>query len=155
MARVVPENFGRYQVRREIGRGGMGAVYSAWDPRFHREVAVKVLSRQLLTREDFRTRFDREARAAAALEHAAIVPVHDYGDEDGEPSLVFRFMSGGSLADRVTGGPLALQVVVPLVRRIAAALDYAHARGVVHRDVKPANILFDGEGEAWLGDFGI
>jgi serine/threonine-protein kinase len=148
-------SYGRYELRGEIGHGGMGAVYRAWDPRFRREVAIKVLSRQLLSNADSLTRFDREARAVASLEHAAIVPVYDYGEEGDEPYLVLRLLSAGSLADRIARGPMDVEQVAAIVRRVASALDHAHAHGVVHRDVKPANILFDEQGDAWLGDFGI
>ena len=133
----------------------MGAVYLARDPRFERLVAIKVLNRQFVTDAAFKARFDREAHAIASLEHSAIVPVHDYGEEEGEPYLVFRLMEGGSLAERLAQAPLPAEEVVRIVTRIAGALDYAHVRGIVHRDIKPANILFDRDGDAWLTDFGI
>ena len=155
-----PATFGRYEVQEEVGHGGMGAVFRAYAPKFRRHVAIKVLSRQLLSDAGFRARFDREARTVAALEHSAIVPVYDYGEENGEPYLVFRYMEGGNLAERIkrsmqAGGPLPLDEVAGIVDRVAKALDHAHARGIVHRDIKPANIMFDGDGDAWLTDFGI
>lgn len=149
------EQFGRYEVRGELGRGGMATVYRAWDPRFDRDVAVKVLSHRLTDDPSFRTRFEREARAIAALEHHAIVPVYDYGEEGENLYLVMRLLSGGSLADRVERGPMWLDAIAPVVERVADALDYAHGRGVIHRDVKPANIMFDVGGNAFLADFGI
>ncbi|MCC6382299.1 MAG: protein kinase [Dehalococcoidia bacterium] len=149
------ERYGRYEVRGGIGHGGMGTVYRAWDPRFRREVAVKILAANVLADSTARTRFEHEARAIAALEHHAIVPVYDFGEEGGELYLVMRLLSGGSLADRVARGPLPLEELLPVVQRVAEALDHAHARGVVHRDVKPANVLFDGAGNAFLSDFGI
>jgi serine/threonine protein kinase, bacterial len=153
---VNPARFGRYEVEALIGRGGMGAVYRAQDPRFRRTVAIKVLSRHLLSDDQFRVRFDREARVVAALEHPAIVPVYDYGEEDGEPYLVFRYMEGGNLAERIAReGPLPVEVVAALTRRLADALDHAHGEGVIHRDVKPANVVFDRNGNAYLTDFGI
>lgn len=133
----------------------MATVYRAWDPRFDREVAVKVLSHRLTDEPSFRTRFEREARAIAALEHHAIVPVYDYGEDGENLYLVMRLLSGGSLADRLERGPMWLEAVAPVVERVADALDYAHGRGVVHRDVKPANIMFDASGNAFLADFGI
>jgi serine/threonine protein kinase len=152
---VTDSTFGRYEIKAELGRGGMATVYHAFDPHFQRDVALKILPRVFLHDQSFRERFIREARAIAALEHWAIVPVHDYGEEDEQPFFVMRYMSGGSLLDRIQGGRLALEEVIPIVDRIAAALDFSHRRDVIHRDVKPANILFDQEGDAYLSDFGI
>ncbi len=154
-AAMAGTHYGRYEVVRELGRGGMGVVYLAHDPRFDRHVALKVLTRQLVGDDSFRARFDREAHAIASLEHEAIVPVHDYGEQDGEPFLVFRYLDGGNLQDRLKQHPLALAEATAMLDRIAGALDHAHAHGVIHRDLKPANILFDAGGRAWLADFGI
>lgn len=151
---TIPERIGRYEVRRELGRGGMAAVYLARDPRFGREVAVKVLPRELAGDENFRARFEHEARIIASLQHPAIVPVHDYGEQDGQLYIVMSYMPGGSLADRLAKGSLDPQQASEVLRRVAGALDAAHRRGIVHRDVKPANILFDGAGNAYLADFG-
>ncbi len=145
----------RYELLRELGRGGMATVYHARDPRFSRDVAIKVLPREFLHDQTFRERFSREAQSLAALDHSAIVPVYDYGEHEGQPYLAMRFMSGGSLADRIRQGPLSLDEAAKVFERIAAALDAAHAKGIVHRDVKPANVLFDAYGEAYLSDFGI
>jgi tRNA A-37 threonylcarbamoyl transferase component Bud32 len=150
-----PEKISRYEIRGEIGRGGMATVYLAWDPNFDREVAIKVLPRELLHDPSFRTRFQREARTIAALEHPAIVPVYDFGEQDGVPFLVMRHMSGGSLVSRIRAGPIPPAEAAKILLRIGSALDAAHAKGIVHRDLKPANILFDSYGEAYLGDFGI
>lgn len=149
------ETFGRYEIKRQLGRGGMATVYLAHDPRFGRDVALKVLPRQFLHDEQFRVRFEREARTIAKLEHKAIVPVYDFGEHDDQPYLVMRHMSGGSLEDRLQKGALSRQEIVRVIGRIAHALDAAHAQGVVHRDLKPGNILFDGDGDAYLSDFGI
>ena len=152
-----PAKFGRYEVIGELGRGGMATVFRARDPAVGRMVAVKVLATAFAQDPGFRARFQREARAVAALEHGAIVPLYDFGEEAGDLYLVLRYLEGGSLADRLTRGPIAPAAAVAVFRRIAAALDYAHANGIVHRDVKPANILFDlpGRGEAYLADFGV
>ena len=149
------KKFGRYEIREEIGRGGMATVYHAWDPRFEREVALKVLPREMLHDPQFRTRFEREAKTIAMLEHPAIVPVYDFGEEEGQPYFVMRFMAGGSLTNRMKNGPMTIQQVAHLFSRIAPALDEAHAKGIVHRDLKPGNILFDQYGEPYISDFGI
>lgn len=147
--------FGRYTILRELGRGGMATVYVAHDPRFEREVAIKVLPRQFTHDPRFLDRFRQEARTIAALEHFAIVPVYDFGEHDDAPFLVMRYMRGGSLRRRMHGRPLPLDEVVRIVDRLAPALDKAHARGVIHRDLKPDNVLFDEDGEPYLSDFGI
>ncbi len=146
---------GRYEIIRELGRGGMAIVYLARDPSMNRQVAIKVLPRQLTVDPEFRARFKREAEAIAALEHPAIVPVYDYGEHDEQPFIVMQYMSGGSLQERMEDNPHSVTEVVPILTRMAQALDEAHGRGIIHRDVKPSNILFDARGEAYLSDFGI
>jgi serine/threonine protein kinase len=150
-----PQRFGRYEIKAEIGRGGMATVYHASDPRFEREVAIKVLPREMLHDPQFRTRFEREAKTVALLEHPAIVPVYDFGEEDGQPYFVMRYMTGGSLSDRMKSGLLPLPEVARIISRIAPALDEAHAKGIIHRDIKPGNILFDQYNEPYVSDFGI
>jgi serine/threonine-protein kinase len=152
---MTPETINRYQVQGEIGRGGMATVYKAFDPRFDRVVAIKVLPREFLHDPEFRARFEREAKTIATLEHSAIVPVYDYGEQDGQLYLVMRFMPGGSMADRLQQGPLSVEEAAEVIKRIGSALDSAHLQGVIHRDLKPGNILLDQHGDAYLGDFGI
>lgn len=149
------QSIGRYELKAEIGRGGMATVFHAYDPRFKRDVAIKVLPREFLHDPSFRARFEREAEIIAALEHPAIVPVYDVGEEDGQPYLVMRLMTGGSLSDRMARGPLSLVETARILAQLAPALDRAHARGVIHRDLKPGNILFDDEVNAYIADFGI
>ncbi|NKQ35097.1 MAG: serine/threonine protein kinase [Chloroflexi bacterium] len=149
------EKIDRYEIKREMGRGGMATVYEAFDPRFQRIVAVKVLPREFLHDPEFRARFEREARTIAQLEHPAIVPVYDFGEDDGQPFLVMRLMTGGDLSDRLAHGPLSTEETAVILRRLGSALDAAHSQGVIHRDLKPGNILFDQYGEAYLADFGI
>jgi serine/threonine protein kinase len=133
----------------------MATVYVAYDPHFDREVALKVLPPGLLQDPTFRERFEREARLIARLEHTAIVPVYDYGEDQHRPYLVMRLMTGGNLKDRLRDGPLPLDEVIIVTRRICAALDKAHANHIIHRDLKPGNILLDEDGAPYLADFGI
>ncbi|GAB4499418.1 MAG: hypothetical protein OHK0052_14400 [Anaerolineales bacterium] len=151
---MLPENVGRYQIRKELGRGGMATVYSAYDPLFEREVAIKFLPREFLHNPQFRARFEREAKAVAALEHSAIVPVYDFGEQDGQPYIVMRLMAG-ALTSLLEQGPLSLEKTVEILNTIAPALDAAHKRGIIHRDLKPGNILLDQYGKPFVADFGI
>lgn len=149
------DTIGRYEIKKTLGKGGMATVYLAHDPHFERDVAVKVLSREFLQHTQFEERFRLETKTVAGLEHSAILPVYDYGVQDGQPFLVMRYMPGGSLGARLKSGPLPLDEIMRIVDRLAAALDRAHEQGIIHRDVKPGNIMFDGDSDAYLGDFGI
>jgi serine/threonine protein kinase len=133
----------------------MATVYLAYDPLFEREVAVKVLPREMLHDPQFRVRFQREAKTVASLEHSSIVPVYDVGEEDGQPYFVMRYMLGGSLSERIDAGSLSLAETSAIMLRLASALDEAHSKGIIHRDLKPGNILFDHVGEPYVSDFGI
>src|SRR5512141_1778951 len=151
-----PEKIGIYEVKAELGRGGMATVYRAYDPRFEREVAVKVLPSELLHADpQFRLRFEREAKIIAQLEHTAIVPVYDVGEADGQPYFVMRYMNGGSLSERIKAGGLTIEDAARILGAIAPGLDEAHSKGIVHRDIKPSNILFDKRGNPYISDFGI
>ena len=139
-----------------IGEGSFGTVYQATQAAIGREVAVKVIRAELADDPAFIRRFEAEAQLVASLEHPHIVPVYDYWREPGGAYLVFRLLRGGSAEDRVvTHGPFALDDVTAVVEQVGGALAVAHAAGVVHRDVKPANILFDERDQAFLADFGI
>jgi tRNA A-37 threonylcarbamoyl transferase component Bud32 len=152
---MTEQKIGRYEIKSELGRGGMATVYKAYDPRFEREVALKVLPREMLHDDQFRVRFEREAKTIAALEHQAIVPVYDVGEEDGQPYFVMRYMTGGDLGNIIAKGPMSLAAATKIIERLASALDDAHLKGIVHRDLKPGNILFDRSGEPYISDFGI
>lgn len=149
------QKFKRYEVIEELGIGGMATVYRAYDPLFEREVALKVLKRELLEDPELKERFERETKIVAKLEHAAIVPVYDVGFDNGQLFYVMRYMTGGSLSERINAGSLDLEQVAYILLRLADALDYAHRKGIIHRDLKPANILFDEVGNAFISDFGI
>jgi len=152
---MASEKIGRYIIKSELGRGGMATVYHAYDPNFERNVAIKVLPAAFLHDPQFRVRFEREAKMIALLEHPAIVPVYDFGEQESQPYIVMRFMAGGSLADRIAHGAIPFDETSRIIARLAPALDVAHARGIVHRDIKPGNVLFDQYGNAFLSDFGI
>jgi serine/threonine protein kinase len=152
---MLNKSLGRYEIQSEIGRGGMASVYLAIDPHFRRLIAIKVLSPQFLEHPVLRARFEREARLIATLEHPNIVPVYDYGEQDGQLYLVMRNMIGGALSARLHNGPLPLASAIQILSQLGLALDIVHARGVVHRDLKPGNILYDGFDNPALADFGI
>ncbi|MBO0865349.1 MAG: serine/threonine protein kinase, partial [Mycobacterium sp.] len=148
--------FGPYQLRRLLGRGGMGEVYEAEDTRKHRVVALKLISPEFSGNSVFRQRMQREADAAGRLTEPHVVPIHDYGEINGQLYLEMRLVEGTDLATLLKrSGPLSPPRAVAIVRQVAAALDAAHAAGVTHRDVKPENVLITGDDFAYLADFGI
>ncbi len=149
------ENIGPYEIKAELGRGGMATVYRAYDPRVDREVAIKVLPREMLHDPQFHVRFEREIKMVAKLEHPAIVPIYDVGDIDGQPYYVMRLMSGGTLSDWIEKGGFSIEDTARIIERLASGLAYAHKKGVIHRDLKPGNILFDQNGDPYLSDFGV
>ena len=147
--------FGQYELLGELGRGGMGVVYRARQKKLDRTVALKmVLASQLASSQQLR-RFEAEGRAAASLRHANIVRLLDSGHVEGQPYLAMDYIAGQNLARRLQQGPLELEAAVQLVCDVARAVDYLHKQGIVHRDVKPSNILLDEEGQPYLTDFGL
>ncbi len=149
------KQIGRYQIENELGTGGMAEVFLAYDPYTKRQVAIKVLLNFLASDERVQIFFHREAEVIAALEHPCIVPIFDFGFHEENPYFVMRYMSGGSLEDRIDKNNLRPTQIARIFERVASGLDAAHAKGIIHRDVKPANIMFDQEGQAYLADFGI
>ena len=154
--------FGHYRLDEEIGRGGMGVVYRAYDTRRHRIVAIKRMPRHLAMDQEFRTRFQRESALAAKLREPHVVPIHDYGEIDGQLYIDMRLVEGIDLGSVLKKAPVTLARAVDIVSQIADALDAAHDDGLVHRDVKPSNVLLVGKpaqvadrGFAYLADFGI
>ncbi|PKW25303.1 serine/threonine-protein kinase [Phycicoccus duodecadis] len=145
----------RYVLDAPIGRGGMGEVWRATDTVLGRQVAVKTIDLGRVTDESAAARFEREARVTAALSHPNVVTVHDTGVEGDTAYLVMELLPGPSLADRLQEGPLPVEDVVEVGRQVASALDAAHARGLVHRDIKPGNIVAAADGRVRVVDFGI
>jgi serine/threonine protein kinase len=150
-----PQKIGRYEIKGELGRGGMAIVYLCYDPHVGREVAVKVLLWGLSLDAKFLNHIDKEAKFMAKLEHPAIVPIYDIGVNNGNPYFVMRYMSGGSLVDLIEERSFSPARLMHIFERIASAIDYMHEMGIVHGDLKPANILFDDSGEPFVADFGI
>jgi WD40 repeat protein/DNA-binding SARP family transcriptional activator len=144
-----------YRLVEKIGEGAFGVVHRATQPQIGREVAIKAVPPELANHPDFVRRFEREAQIVARLEHPHIVPLYDYWREPDAAYLVMRFLRGGSLEELVTAGPLEPERAAQVLDQVAAALSAAHRQGVVHRDVKPGNVLLDEEGNAYLTDFGV
>ena len=144
-----------YELRAQLGEGGYGAVYRAYQPQVGREVAIKIILPQYANHPEFIRRFESEAQLVARLEHPYIVPLYDYWREPDGAFLVMRWLRGGSLYETLQRGPLPADALPRLLDQIGGALSAAHRRSVIHRDLKPANILLDEDGNAYLADFGI
>jgi serine/threonine protein kinase len=157
MQNYVGQQIDRYRIIERLGMGGMAVVYKAFDTRLERDVALKLIRVDEIPasqHERLMKRFEREAKAMAKFSHPNIVPVHDFGEVDGSPYLVMEYIPGGTLKDK-TGKPVPVETALSWIAPIADALAYAHEFGVIHRDVKPSNILFDQKGRPILTDFGI
>lgn len=152
---LIGKTLGQYEIVEEIGRGGMATVYKARQRSMNRIVAIKVLPRQMLHDPGFYDRFEREVDVISHLEHPHILPIYDYGQDDGLPYIAMRYLGGGSLEQRIRRGQVRIEDIEKPLRQVAQALDYAHQQGIIHRDLKPGNIMLDENGNAYLTDFGI
>src|SRR5450432_2920924 len=155
MADLIGQRLGQYEITALLGEGGMAAVYRAHDLTVKRDVAIKVIKHHLLNKDEFIQRFEREANTVASLSHPFILKVFTYGEAEDMVYLVMELMVGGTLAQQIRRGPLPVDQTSRMLDQIASALDYAHQKGILHRDLKPHNVLLDEAGNAHLSDFGI
>ena len=151
----LPRRFGDYELLEELGRGGMGVVFKARQLSLGRIVALKMILGAKLSSTADKARFRAEAESAARLEHPNVVPVYEVGEIDGQPYFTMKCIEGTTLAQRLTGGPLPSDEAAALLVPICEAIQFAHQRGILHRDMKPSNILIDKEGKAYVTDFGL
>src|SRR6266568_1757038 len=153
---LIGQTLGHYRILEPLGYGGTSTVFLAQDIHLQRNVAVKVFQPGEGDPKEFLRRFAREARVLAQLDHPNILPVYEFGEQDGIPYLVMPHMAGGSLRDRVRGkGPVPPEEVIKLMNQVLNALQYAHKHGLIHRDIKPGNMLFKADGTLMLSDFGL
>ncbi len=155
MEDLTGKQLGQYKIVAPLGEGGMAAVYKAYQQTMDRYVALKILPRHFAADPEFVGRFEQEAKIIARLQHVHILPVHDYGTSEGFTYIVMPFVETGTLDDLLQGEPLPQDQIRKIISQVGEALQHAHSQGLVHRDVKPSNILIDQDGNCLLTDFGI
>jgi len=155
MSFTVGENIGPYRIVEQLGQGGMATVYKAYHASLDRYVALKALHPAFNEDKSFASRFQREARVVAKLEHPNIVPIYDYAEHEGRPYLVMKYIEGDTLKARLNQGPLSSEEINQIVDSVGSALAYAHKQGILHRDIKPSNVLVAPDGQIYLADFGL
>ncbi len=148
-------DFGNYSLRHKLGEGGMGVIWEAEDISLHRVVALKMIRGFAFSTDGERRRFHTEARAVAQLDHPNIVPIYEVGEYEGQPFFSMELLQGGTLSARLRQGPMEAREAVVMMEKLARAIHHAHERGVLHRDLKPDNVLVDADGEPYLSDFGL
>lgn len=155
MSFTIGTRVGPYQIQEQLGQGGMATVYKAYHAALDRYVAIKVMDAALSKEQGFIDRFRREARVIARLDNTHIVPVYDFDEHDGQPYIVLKFIDGQTLGDRMKGLPFSKSEVLKIISAVGNGLQYAHNRGVLHRDTKPSNVLIASDGRVYLTDFGL
>ncbi|MFB3133691.1 MAG: serine/threonine-protein kinase, partial [Rhodothermales bacterium] len=152
---MIGETISHYQITDQLGQGGMGIVYKATDTRLQRTVALKFLPAHSLQTDDDKQRFEREAKAAAALNHPNIATVYEIDEAGGRTFIAMEFIGGETLASTIKQGPLKLSEAVEVALQVAAGLQAAHEKGIVHRDIKASNVMFTEKGQVKIMDFGL
>lgn len=155
MSFVIGKTIGPYEIREQLGQGGMATVYKAYHPDLDRYVAIKVIDASLAEEKDFIERFKREARVIAKFDNHHIVPVYDLGQYKGQPFYVLKMIDGQTLRERMRASPLSSSEILEVVQAVGDALQYAHKCGVLHRDIKPSNVMIARDGKIYLTDFGL
>jgi len=149
-----PSSIGPYTIQQEYSRGKIASVLKALDSRTQEPVVIKLFSSECLSDPSIRGRYQRESQLINSLSLPAIVPVREFAEQDGQPYIVMPLMAGGSLAQRLANGPISLAEAIDVIKSLASSLDAVHELGIVHKNIKPENILFDADGRSYLTDFG-